>query len=104
MKKELSRQEVINKLKKLGRDVNVQIEAMKNPRINMPQRTLSNVYFDETDRLIKLGDKTQTRSFFNVAQAKRFMQTMLVSAQIEKLLKQNQPAISTRQLYYILRK
>jgi len=103
MKKELTNLEVMNKLRQLGRDVNVQIDAMKNPRIRMPQRTLSNVYFDETDRLIKLGDKTQSRSFFNVGQAKRFMQTMLVSAQIEKLLKQNQPAISTRQLYYILK-
>ncbi len=103
MTTELTRQEVVNKLKELGRDVQLQIEALKNPKISMPLRTLSNVYFDEKERLIKLGDKHQSRTFFNVGQAKKFMQTLLAVSQIANLLEQNQPAISTRQLYYILK-
>ena len=35
MKDELTRQEVINKLKQLGRDVNIQIDAMKNPKMRI---------------------------------------------------------------------
>ncbi len=100
---ELTRDIIIQRLKNLGVDMNGAIEALKNPSMTMPLRTLSNAYFDEKDRLIKLGDKTQTRTFFNVGQAKKFMQTSLVAAGIKQLLEQNKPAISTRQLYYILK-
>ncbi len=97
------RAEIIEKLRKLGQELNKYVEDLKNPALVIPQRTLSNAYFDKDERLIKLGDKTQTRTFFNVGQAKKFMQTTLVASQIKKLLEQKQPAISTRQLYYILK-
>ena len=100
---ELTRDIIIKRLKELGVDVHGAIEDEKNPKVTMPMRTLSNAYFDEKDKLIKLGDKTQARTFFNVGQAKKFMQTMLVASEIKKLLEQNKPAISTRQLYYILK-
>lgn len=100
---ELTRDLIIKRLKELGIDVNESIDAEKNPKVTMPLRTLSNAYFDEKDKLIKLGDKTQTRTFFNVGQAKKFMQTLLVASEIKKLLEQNKPAISTRQLYYIMK-
>ena len=86
--KELSRKEVIERLKTAGIDVATAIDSLKNPNVKLPLRALSNVYFDATDKLIKLGDKQQTRSFFNVNQAKKFMQTMLVAAQIKELAQQ----------------
>lgn len=103
MTEQLTRDIIIQRLKNLGIDVNGAIEALKNPRVTMPLRTLSNAYFDEKDKLIKLGDKTQTRTFFNVGQAKKFMQTILVASEIKKLLEQKKPAISTRQLFYIMK-
>lgn len=100
---ELTRALIVQRLKNMGVDINGAVDALKNPRVTMPLRTLSNAYFDEKERLIKLGDKTQSRTFFNVGQAKKFMQTMLVASAIKKLLEQNKPAISTRQLYYIMK-
>ena len=96
-------QRIIEKLKKLGEELNKNVEDLENPKMSIPLRTLSNAYFDKDERLIKLGDKKQTRTFFNVGQAKKFMQTALVAAQIKRLLEQKKPAISTRQLYYILK-
>ncbi len=98
-----SRHEIIAKLKNIGKHLNEDVNKKDNPTMSIPLRTLSNAYFDQKSRLIKLGDKQQTRTFFNVGQAKKFLQTALVAAEIKKLLEQKKPAISTRQLYYILK-
>jgi len=100
---EKSRQEIISKLKNIGKHLKEDVDKKENPQLSISLRTLSNAYFDQKDKLIKLGDKKQTRTFFNVGQAKKFLQTALVAAEIKKLLEQNKPAISTRQLYYILK-
>ena len=102
-KDQLTRKEIIDRLTKAGKDVAKTIKDQENPAVKLPLRTLSNVYFDAADKLIKLGEKEQSRSFFNVGQSKKFMQTMLVTAQIKELLEQDKPALSTRQLYYILK-
>jgi DNA topoisomerase VI subunit A len=103
MPKEITKEEIIKRLKEVGMDFKKDIESLKDPSMSIPMRTLSNAYFDKTDRVIKLGDKKQSRTFFNVGQAKKFMQSTLVAKQIKELLEQNKPAISTRQLYYILK-
>lgn len=100
---EVTREDVIKRLKKSGHSMLDEIKGGKNPHLDIPLRTLSNVYFDAANHLIKLGDKMQKRTFFNVNQARKFMQTTLVAAQIKELLEQNKPALSTRQLYYILK-
>ena len=53
--------------------------------------------------MIKLGERKGARSFFNTGQAKKFMQTMLVAAQIKSLILQKSPTLDTRQLFYLLR-
>ena len=98
-----TKKEIIEKLRNTGNQILDELKKGENPQVSIPLRTLSNVYFDEADHLIKLGNKNQKRSFFNVSQSKKFMQTMLIAAQIKELLEQNQPALSTRQLYYILK-
>lgn len=100
---EVTKKEIVKRLKELGIDFKKNIDDLKDPKILIPLRTLANAYFDKQDRMIKLGDKKQTRTFFNVGQSKKFMQTALVASQIKKLLEQDKPAISTRQLYYILK-
>lgn len=98
-----NKKDIIQKLKVLGEQLDKEIKKYENPSITIPTRTLSNAYFDEAKRLIKLGDKKQTRTFFNVGQARKFMQTVLISSQIKELLEQDKPSISTRQLYYMLK-
>jgi len=98
-----SKKDIIAKLKKIGEQLEKKIKENDNPEITMPVRTLTNAYFDEKDRLIRLGDKRQSRTFFNVGQSRKFMQTVLIAAQIKELLEQDKPSISTRQLYYILK-
>src|SRR5919106_1079837 len=53
-------------------------ERRRDPTIAIPVRSLSNVNFNERRGLIELGKRKQARSFFNVAMAKKFMQTVLV--------------------------
>ena len=98
-----SKQEVLKALEEEAKQVVEAIEKMKNPAVKIPLRALTNVYFDAKQRMIKLGDKTGTRTFYNVNQAKKFMQTMLVAAQIKSLILQNSPTLDTRQLFYLLR-
>jgi len=87
------------KLKDLGEDVLKQIEAKKNPYLEVPIRTLSNVIFDEKSHLLRLGDKTSKRYFFNVAHAKKFMQTLIIASKCKELLNENIHA-SLREMFY----
>lgn len=95
--------EIAARLQALGNDVIGDIELKKNPSMAILTRALNNVYFDEDQGLIKLGDKKQNRYYINLNQAKKFMQTLLVAKQIKWLLEQQKPALSIRQLYYTLK-
>jgi DNA topoisomerase-6 subunit A len=75
-------------------------KSKKNPKISIPLRGLSNVYFDQKDRIIKLGDKHQTRTFFNIGQAKKFMQTFLVANACKEIIESGKTT-SIRDLYYM---
>jgi len=87
------------KLKGLGEDVLKNINAKKNPDIDIPIRSLSNVVYDEKTKMLTLGDKASKRYLFNVAHAKKFMQTLLVAAFCKELQDQNLHT-SLRDLYY----
>jgi DNA topoisomerase VI subunit A len=67
---------VVAKLSELGADAVKQIHAGKNPNVEIPLRTLANVKFDPKKSILELGDETQSRSLFNVGQARKYMQTM----------------------------
>jgi len=102
-RKDKSKQDVLKGLEEEAKQVVESIEKMTNPKVKIPLRTLTNVYFDNKAKMIKLGDKTGARTFYNVNQAKKFMQTMAVAAQIKNLILQNSPTLDTRQLFYLLR-
>ncbi|RLG19116.1 DNA topoisomerase VI, partial [Nanoarchaeota archaeon] len=80
---------VLKKLEDLGKEVVEKLEKGENPYIEIPVRGLSNVIYDEKRRRIILGDKVLKRYFFNVAHAKKFMQTFLVAAFCKNLLEEN---------------
>jgi DNA topoisomerase VI subunit A len=74
-------------------------ERRKDPTIAIPVRSLSNVNFNERRGLIELGKRKQARSFFNVAMAKKFMQTVLVADALSELQRANLTT-SLREIYY----
>ncbi|MGH7302521.1 MAG: DNA topoisomerase IV subunit A, partial [Candidatus Rokuibacteriota bacterium] len=88
--------------KKLVSVADVVIDAAqrrKDPTLAIPVRSLSNVTFDERKGLIELGRRKQTRSFFNVGMAKKFMQTVLVADALCELQRANLTT-SLREIYY----
>jgi DNA topoisomerase-6 subunit A len=74
-------------------------EKRKDPTIAIPIRSLSNVNFNERNGLIEMGKRKQARSFFNVAMAKKFMQTVLVADALSELQRANLTT-SLREIYY----
>ncbi len=99
----MNTQQIIEKLTEIGKDLIEQLELQKNPHLEIPERSLNNVYFDEKTGIIKLGDKKQHRYYLNMSQAKKFMQTLLVASKIKWLLEEDKPSLSIRQLYYLLK-
>lgn len=71
----------------------------KDPSFKIPVRSLSNVKFNETKRIIEMGHRKQERSFFNLGMAKKFMQTMLVADALKELQSANLTT-SLREIYY----
>ena len=79
-RKKNSDKEVLKRLANFGKDVAAQIKRKRDPAVTIPTRSLSNVRFNKSKSIIELGNQKQTRNFFNVNMAKKFMQTMLVAA------------------------
>ncbi len=76
-----------------------QLQRGENPTIMLPKRTLSNTIYDEKRKLLLLGPEKLRRSLFNLHEAKKFMQTMLMAKIIYEALVNNEyPTI--RDLYY----
>jgi DNA topoisomerase VI subunit A len=90
------------KIQKLGREVASQLEKKENPSITLPLRSLSNIYFDEKHRIIKIGDKTSKRYYLNLGHTRKFMQTLLVASECRKIMDQGVKT-SIRDLYYALK-
>jgi DNA topoisomerase-6 subunit A len=88
------------KLEKLARATVKQVSGGNNPQMAIPIRALSNVSFNEKKKLIELGDRAQSREFFNKAMAKKFMQTFLVAGAVKELLDANKTT-SIRDLFYM---
>lgn len=89
-------------LRELGNGVLKQIRGGENPYVEIPVRSFSNVEFDEKKKVISLGDQESKRFFFSVAQAKKFMQTMIVAAFCKQLIEDDIHA-SIREAYYSLK-
>jgi DNA topoisomerase VI subunit A len=71
----------------------------RDPSIQIPIRSLSNVKFNEKKGIIEMGRNTQERTFFNVGMAKKFMQTVLVADALAELQRADLTT-SLREIYY----
>ncbi len=74
----------------------------RDPAMDIPARTLSNVRYNKTKRFIEMGGATNRRQLFNLNQAKSYMQTMLVAEGAKRLIVQGKTT-SLRGMYYLLK-
>lgn len=98
----MAKDELIKRLSGVGKKVYEELKQAENPKLSLPIRSLSNVYYDEDAGMIKLKDATQDRYYFNIGQAKKFMQTMVMAERIKWLIEQEK-TLSIRQLFYTLK-
>jgi DNA topoisomerase-6 subunit A len=73
-----------------------------DPNLEIPTRSLSNVRFNKSRKIIEMGGQTNRRQLFNLSQAKSYMQTLLVATGCKQLIEQ-QKTTSIRGLYYLLK-
>ena len=93
-----------DKLKELGEKVIRDIDKNRNPGIIVPIRALSNVIFNEKTKTLELGNKTSMRNFFNVAHAKKFLQTIEIASIIKKELLETDKHEHLRGVFYIAKR
>jgi DNA topoisomerase-6 subunit A len=74
-------------------------QKKRDPAIEIPVRSLSNVQFNPRRRIIEMGKSKQARTFFNMGMARKFMQTMLVADALAELQRQGLTS-SLREIYY----
>ncbi|MBQ72667.1 MAG: DNA topoisomerase VI [Planctomycetaceae bacterium] len=71
----------------------------RDPSFDVPTRSRSNVHFDKKHRVLRMGDAAQQRFLFNLGQAKKFMQTILVADGCRDLVQAGK-TLSLRGMYY----
>ena len=90
----------LGKIERLAQDALRTVTKGENPAFAIRTRSLSNVSFNEKKRIIELGDRTQSREFFNTNMARKFMQTFLVANGCKTLIHEDK-TISIRQMFYM---
>ncbi len=93
---------IAKKIETMAKEIVSDIKKGKEPTFRTQMRGRSNVKFNEKDGVLELGDKITTRQFLNIGHARRYMQTMLVSAKTHDYLKERKTA-SIREIYYELK-
>ncbi len=74
----------------------------RDPFVDIPSRTLSNVKYSGRKRILEMGKGTNRRHLFDLSQAKAYMRTMLVSSGCKRLIDEGKTT-SLRGLFYMLK-
>jgi DNA topoisomerase-6 subunit A len=90
------------RLQRLAEKVVAAAEAGRDPALDVPARTLSNVQYNTKKGIIEMGSATNRRHLFNLNQARSFMQTFLVASGAARLIAQGKTT-SLRGMYYLLK-
>ncbi len=77
-------------------------DARRDPSVDIPSRTLSNVRYSPRKKIIEMGGNKNRRQLFDLSQAKAYMRTMLVASGCKQLLDQGKTT-SLRGLFYMLK-
>jgi DNA topoisomerase-6 subunit A len=86
----------------LADNVVVAAEKRRDPHVDIPSRTLANVHYSPRKRIIEMGNATNRRQLFDLAQAKAYMRTMLVASGCKRLLTEGKTT-SLRGMFYMLK-
>ena len=86
----------------LADEVAAAAEKRRDPHLDIPTRSLSNVRFNKAKKIVEMGGQKNRRQLFNLSQAKSYMQTLLVATGCKQLIEQ-QKTTSIRGLYYLLK-
>lgn len=76
--------------------------ARRDPHVDIPSRTLSNVRYSPRKRILEMGNSKNRRQLFDLSQAKAYMRTVLVASGCKKLIDQGKTT-SLRGLFYMLK-
>ncbi len=88
------------KLSELAQSVVKSSLAGREPKIEVPSRTLSNTRWNKSRKILQMGNACQERQLFNLGQAKKFMQTMLHANGINNLIEADK-TLSLRGMFYM---
>ncbi len=85
-----------------GKEIVSDIHGQRPPMFKTVARTRSNIVYDKKQGFLTLGKAMEERNFVNIAQSKRFMQTVAIAAKCNSFIKQNLHT-SIRGLFYQLK-
>jgi len=92
--------ETIGKIESLASSVAKSGLAQREPKIEIPIRSVNNMKYNPKKRILEMGSSTQQRELFNAGQARKFMQMLLVSKGCKELI-QAEKTLSLRGMYYM---
>src|SRR4249920_1512016 len=92
----------LGSIQSLADEVVQSADRGRAPHVEIPSRSLSNVRFNQSKRIIEMGRGTNRRELFNLAQARSYMQTLLVASGCKQLIEQGKTT-SIRGLFYLLK-
>ena len=74
--------------------------AQTDPFLDIPIRSVSNMKYNHRKRILEMGENTQRRTLFNVGQARKFMQGVILSKGCRDLIAADK-TLSLRGMYYM---
>src|SRR5262249_54763876 len=89
-------------LRDLADQVVTPADKRRDPYLDVPARSLSNVKYNRSKRFLEMGNAKNRRQLFNLSQAKSYMQTMLVASGCKRLVEQAKTT-SLRGMFYLLK-
>lgn len=92
----------LKQLKDLADGVTKTAARKRDPYLDIPSRTLSNVRFNKSRRIIEMGSNKNRRMLFDLSQAKAYMRTMLVASKVKSLIDDGKTA-SLRSMFYMVK-
>lgn len=92
----------ISSIRTVAQEVAKCAETGRAPHLDVPSRSLSNVRFNKSRRVLEMGSNTNRRELFNLSQAKAYMQSLLVSSKCKLLINEGKTT-SLRGLYYMMK-
>jgi DNA topoisomerase-6 subunit A len=92
-------EKTIQRLGELGETVASEALAGRDPFVDIPTRALSNTTWNRRRRILEMGEASQRRNLFNLGQARKFMQTMLIASGCKELVAEGK-TLSLRSMFY----